>query len=602
VVILDTSRNDAPTTSTSTRQRTQTPGRPTPLLHPLLLAAGIYLLGALALDYGVLTQLNTATTGWISADSDTFVWWLKLLPTSILRGENPLFTDYAHYPYGVNGMWNIGVPVLGVLMLPVTLTIGPVAAYNIAMILGLVVSGVSMAMALVPWTKRWASRIVAGGLYAFAPFQIAHFSVGHLNIVWAILPPALLYAVHAVFIRRSRLPGRIGALVGVVLAVQTGIYTQTLALGALVLVITAAVLVVRHPRGVLNRLPDLGRTAVCCVVTYVALCAVPLYLLFFGPSRPSGSEIRPSLDTRADPTNAVVPTALTWVHGLPATALRMNSYEGEQGGYIGLAMLAVLALALVFGRSTVVRVVAVVGLITFVFALGPSLTVLRQDLHIWLPWQLLSDVPLLSLAEPDRLQIFVDLCVAMIVALWMDMLSKYPPGFLGRGGARLLTTIAIVSWLPAGGAQTAAATSPAFFATAADPLHLRRNDVVVTFPRPDATWVGGGLPMLWQADSGFAYRSTGGSFLTSDPTQPILFSTPINYFEAACFDLAAGKPPPDGKFAVAARQQLIDLGVTVLLVVPQPGKDYTRIEQWAARVTGSAGTYEGGAWLYRLAG
>ncbi len=328
----------------------------------MLLAAGIYLVGALVLGREVLTQLNTATMGWVSADSDTFVWWLKWLPTSILRGESPLFTDYAHYPYGVNGMWNIGVPVLGVLMLPITLTIGPVAAYNIAMMLGLVVSGVSMALALVPWTKRWASRIVAGGLYAFAPFQIAHFSVGHLNIVWAILPPALLYAVHGVFIRRARLPGRIGAVVGVIPAVQTGIYTQTLALGALVLVITAAVLAVRHPRRVLGRLPNVGRSAACCVVTYVALCAFPLYLLFFGPSRPSGSEIRPSLDTRADPTNAVVPTALTWLHGLPATAQQMNSYEGEQGGYIGLAMLAVLALALFLGRSTVVRLVAVIGL------------------------------------------------------------------------------------------------------------------------------------------------------------------------------------------------------------------------------------------------
>jgi len=220
--------------------------------------------------------------------------------------------------------------------------------------------------------------------------------------------------------------------VGVVLAVQTGIYTQTLALGALVLVITAVVLAVRYPRGVLARLPTLGRSAVCCMVTYVALCAFPLYLLFFGPTRPTGTEIRPTLDTRADPTNAIVPTALTWVHGFPVTALQMNSYEGEQGGYIGLAMLAVLALALIFGRSTVVRLVAVVGLIAFVFSLGPSLTVLRQDLHIWLPWQLLSNVPLLSLAEPDRLQIFIDLCVAMIVALWMDTLFKFPPGF--RGG------------------------------------------------------------------------------------------------------------------------------------------------------------------------
>jgi hypothetical protein len=40
---------------------------------PLLLAAGLYLLGALALDHRVLPQLGTATTGWVTADSDSFV-------------------------------------------------------------------------------------------------------------------------------------------------------------------------------------------------------------------------------------------------------------------------------------------------------------------------------------------------------------------------------------------------------------------------------------------------------------------------------------------------------------------------------------------------
>lgn len=383
----------------------------------MLLASGIYLLGALALDYGVLTQLNTATTGWISADSDTFVWWLKWFQTSIMRRENFLLTDYAHYPGGVNGMWNIGVPVLGLLMLPVTLTVGPVAAYNVAMMLGLVVSGVSMAAALVPWTKRWASRIVAGALYAFSPFQIAHFSVGHLNIIWAILPPVLLYAIHVIFIRSPRHPIRIGALLGIVLAIQTGIYTQTLALAALVLSITASVLMVRDPHGFFRRLPNLTRVAMGCVVTYVTLCAYPIYLLLLGPSRPSG-DIRPTLITRADPTNAIVPTALTFVRGASATALRMNAYDGEQGGYIGFAMLGVLVFTLVYRRTMVVRVVGLTGLITFVFSLGPSLTVQRQDLHIWLPWQLLGNVPLLSLAEPVRLQIFVDLCIAMMVALW----------------------------------------------------------------------------------------------------------------------------------------------------------------------------------------
>jgi len=260
-------------------------------------------------------------------------------------------------------------------------------------------------------------------------------------------------------------------------------------------------------------------------------------------------------------------------------------------------MLLLTAVACVTGRSAVIRVVAIVGLVLFVLSLGSSLTVHQQDLQVWLPWRLVGDVPLLSLAQPGRLQIFVAACAAVVVGLWVDRLGDLPRRGWRIAGA-VLAAAAVASWLPAGGVGTSAATSPTFFRTAEE--HVQVTDVAVTYPRPSGAWVGGALPVLWQAHSRMAYRMTGGGFLSSDALHPVLYETPENLFEGACRGLLEGLPPPDDAYTAAARQQLEDLGVTVVLVVPQSGADYTPVGQWAERVAGAPGEQSGGVWLYRL--
>ncbi|MGY1665513.1 hypothetical protein [Geodermatophilus sp. SYSU D00696] len=485
---------------------------------------------------------------------------------------------------------------MSALMAPVTLTAGPVAAYNVAMVLGPVVSGVLMAVALVPWTQRWTSRLVAGGLYAFSPFQVAHLSVGHVNVVWAVLPPLVLVAVRALAVETPHRPTRAGVLAGGVLAVQTGLYTQTLALTALVLALVTVVLAVRWPHGLLTRGPAAARMTVACVVTYLVLCAYPLYLVLFGPTRPGGP-IHPAVDVRADPLNAVIPTSLTATGGGSTTAGQLNSYTGEQGGYVGVVVLLLLVVACLGARSTVARVVTVVGLLAFTFSLGSSLTTRKQDLEVWLPWQLLDDLPLISQADPVRLQVFVAACVAIVVGLWIDRVASMRPG-AGRITGAALAIGAVVSWLPAAPLPIAAAETPAFFAVAGQ--DLRTTDVVDVCPRTTGVWEGGALPMLWQAESGMAYRTTGGYALGSDPTHPVLWETPENLFEGACRGLLEGLPPPDDAYTEAARQELARTGVTVLMVVPQGGVDHTPVLTWAARVAGTSGEEIGGVWLYRF--
>ncbi|GEL16493.1 hypothetical protein [Pseudonocardia asaccharolytica] len=566
-------------------------------LAPPVLVVALYLAGSLALHHRVLGGFTTTTIGRVTADSDLFMWWLNWTPWALLHGENPLFTTHQHYPLGVNAMWNTGTPLLGLALAPITLTAGPVAAYNTGMILGPVVSGVALAAALGPYVRRWAPRAVAGALYAFGPFHLAHTSAGHLNLVWSVLPPVLLYLVHVLFVRRLERPLRTGALVGVVLAAQTVLYTQTLAFGVLMLVVTAAVLAARWPRRALAALPGLCRAGPACLGVYAVLCAYPLYLILAGPVRPR-APIRDVEFSGADLANAVVPTSLTAFRFTPdGPAERMQGHLGEQGGYLGPAMLALLVVAVVAVRCTALRVAATVGAIAYVFSLGPTLVIFDEHTGVPLPWRVFTGVPLLLEAEPVRLQIVVVLCVAVVVALWLDRLPSMAPRG-ARVAVAALTAVALLSWLPADRQQTQSAATPAFFATAAQ--HLRADDVVETYPRLNSWWYGGAEPLRWQVASGMAYRTTGGYFIGSDAVHDVLIESPWNRYQIGAAWIADGKGTPDEGYAADAGAELRSIRATVVIVVPPPDAAAGPILDWTRRVTGSPGERVADAWLFRL--
>ena len=89
----------------------------------------------------------------------------------------------------------------------------------------------------------------------------AHLWVGHVNLVRAVLPPSLLVAGRSLFLVPPRRPVRAGVLLGVALAVQLGLHSQTVALGALVLVLAAVVLACHRPSAHRERLPNVALMA-----------------------------------------------------------------------------------------------------------------------------------------------------------------------------------------------------------------------------------------------------------------------------------------------------------------------------------------------------
>jgi hypothetical protein len=198
--------------------------------------------------------------------------------------------------------------------------------------------------------------------------------------------------------------------------------------------------------------------------------------------------------------------------------------------------------------------------------------------------------------ETMRFQVVVALCVAIVVALWLDALADLRAGGL-RALALAATGVAMLTWLPANEQVATPAVVPTFFADGAP--GLSRADVVETYPRSTGVWVGGARPMLWQVASGFAYRTTGGYFIGSDAQHDLLLESPVTAYQQGALNVADGGAPPSADAATAARDELRALGVTAVAVVPD-GADVGRVLDWTRRVTGLPGQRVDDVWLFRL--
>ena len=315
--------------------------------------------------------------------------------------------------------------------------------------------------------------------------------------------------------------------------------------------------------------------------------------------RPRGS-IRNIDATGADLANLIVPTRMTAIRPGPGgLADRLAGHVGEQGGYVGVAMLALVLVAVLVVRSTTLRVVAAVGALAWICSLGTGVTVLGADTGITLGWTVMRYVPLLSEIEPVRIQVVVALCVAVVVAMWVDALPTVAPSGASRLGAVALTAFALLSWVPADAQEVQPAPVPPLFA--APGTAFAPDDVLELYPRMTAAWDDGAQGLRWQVASGMAFRTPGGYFIASDPEDDVVIESRWNRYQIGARWVADGKNQPSDRYTAAAAGDLRALGVTVVTVVPQDPAADPAVLEWTRRVTGDAGRLDRGVWLFRPA-
>ncbi len=145
--------------------------------------------------------------------------------------DAPVFWP-SHYPLAFSENL-IGIAAL---VLPFRLAgLGPIAVYNVALLLGLALS--ALAGYALGWTltRKYVPALVAGLLYGFVPYQWGH--VQHLQIIWTACVALLLVAI-IVYRRAPR--ALTAAFVAAMFAANAAINLYYFLFGAVVLVLSLA--------------------------------------------------------------------------------------------------------------------------------------------------------------------------------------------------------------------------------------------------------------------------------------------------------------------------------------------------------------------------
>jgi hypothetical protein len=489
--------------------------RPLPIAKKVKVPAWLVVFaGYLSLSVATIGRDAVAAPGRICAcargvDPSAYMWALVWWPHAIFHGSNPLFTHVIWTPNGVNVAAAAMIPAAAIASWPVTALFGPLAAYNVLAILSPALASLTAYLLCRHLTRSVGPAIVGGLCFGFGSYELSQL-LGHANLMLDFLVPvAVLLTVRRVENELSS--RRFVAWSCVVLVAQlllsTEILVGTLIFGGLALLLTY--LALHEP--IRRRLVAVaGETLLAGAIA--AAVASP-YIVYSAKHLPAGRRLfgnRLGLDI----ANLVVPTKVTWLGGGAFEHFSGRFAGGlvEAGGYLGLPLLLAFAL---FAFSTwrtlrMTRVlVALFALIT-VASLGAHLHAGGHSL-VWLPWAVVKELPLLDALIPGRFTLFLDLVVAVGVALWLAHSTRAGP--LGRSGVRwAIAALGVITLLPnvGSGLWNTRQENPRFFAGKIYKRYIARGESLIVIP------VGAlGNSMLWQAETDIYFNMPFG-YISSD--------------------------------------------------------------------------------------
>jgi hypothetical protein len=459
--------------------------------------------------YLVLALLLTArvwsapTTSWIGGccDPEQTIWFLRWIPYAISHLTDPFVTQQINAPIGVNLMWNASIPFLSFVMAPLSLTAGPIAAYNIVVVLSIALSAWCSFLALRRWADGAIGPVVGGAIYGFSPYLVSHAAL-HLNLIAVWAPPLFLILLDELLVRRRRRAVTLGVWLGLLSAMQLLIAEELLATSVVSAAVLAAVLAVVVGARHRDELTVAARRAMVAVVgasaTFLAVAGWPLAVQLFGPLRIQG-RVQDVEVFSTDLLNVLLPTPYQFFAPEAATTVS-SGFSGlyhEAGAYLGLPLLAVLVVTVVRQWADLrIRIAGIMAALMLLLSLGPTLHVGPESTGVPLPWLPFSKLPLLEHALPGRLTMYMWLAVGAIIAIGIDAALRRPV----RAAAPRLAAIAaaVALCIPAPLAASSVAVPPFFDRWEAQGIPA---DSIVLFA-PFFFDGAGADPMVWAAVAG----------------------------------------------------------------------------------------------------
>ena len=417
-------------------------------------------------------------------------------------------------------------------MWPVTATAGPIAAFNLSLILAPPASAWAAFILARRLTGKFWPALFAGFVFGFCAYEISHEASGQPNLTVTLLIPLIAYLVLRWW---DGSLSRRAFLIWTAVALAAEFYTFLEAFADLTLIAPIA-LVIGYLVAARDTRPKVVRLAVDSAIAYagsIVLAAPYLYAALVNK-----------------PKTFHTPTPQFWVDVAGVVVPRTNrllgmKWLGPTAGhvitpsiYVGIPLLLLFVLVAVFHWSNrLVRLLVPLYVVIFLLALGPKLLIDGKQV-MTLPWGYIWNLPLLDSAESQRLMDFGQLILGLLLALWLAHVTKSKVALAARWGLAVLSLAAIFAdvptfasvvvphkpkptqWVQALPNEPLSDEIPLFFTDGAYKRYIKPGENVVVVSHR------GNAGMMFQAYTDFYFNIAGG-FINASFSREDALPTPV---------------------------------------------------------------------------
>jgi len=468
--------------------------------HHLLWALSIYAaISVLFVDRALLGHLSDYYIG-RETDPPMFMWYIRWWRYALDHRINPFLTDLLWAPLGINLAWTTCVPLPSLISIPLQLTVGEPATYNIIVTLMAPLAAFAAFLLCRRVTGAFWASVLGGYIFGFSPYMLGQV-LAHLHMV-AVFPAPLIALIALKRLDDEISAARFAVMLAGLLVTEFLCSVELFATITLVGGFSLLLALVLFNSDVRIRL---RRLIIPIVGGYLISTAIlsPYFYYLFAFGRPSGP-IWPPSNFCADLIGFLVPRHTIWWGSADFATAISRRFAGdimENGDYLGVVLIVFVEIfRRRFWPTPAGRFLTILFLAIIIAAIGPNLHIAGVQ-GPPMPWAIFQHLPLIENILPVRFMMYAFLVVAVMAAMWFAS-STARPLTKCVAGAVILVSIAPN---PHASFWISRLEIPSFFTDGSYAKELSPREIVLPLP-----WAQKGNSMYWQLQSDMYFRMAGG--------------------------------------------------------------------------------------------
>jgi hypothetical protein len=341
-----------------------------------------FLIVTLVFTYPLVFKMRDQVVGQIG-DNIYFIWLIRWYQKALFELHiNPFFNPFLNYPEGWSLASTDTTPTMMLLAIPASWLGGATWGFNFAILASFVLTGWSMYLWVRHLTGNVMAGLLAGTVFAFLPYRMAHFLVGHLNLMGTMFFPFYFWSLYSLLKKpRWSWTPILGAAFS--LGLISGTAPYYIYMTVLFSVVFIAVYILALNRKQLQNV-EFWKNMVgfCALAVPMVLLPMLPYILLNEQGGLASRSVEYASSLSASPTDFFLPSTDHFLFGRWIGAHFDRSLWIETTLYVGIVPMALGILAFIKRKSAGWSDLAVLSmvmiLLSFILALGTHLYWLNE--------------------------------------------------------------------------------------------------------------------------------------------------------------------------------------------------------------------------------